>query len=75
MSKNIRELGSYEIVLSDINDERILEKVFTGSKHEAKLLTLELIATTLNACSGYIGHIVFNSKYDAQMPRYKKDGE
>jgi hypothetical protein len=68
MTKNIRTIGSYEIVVADEYDNRILEQVHHGSLMDAQELANELIEAIPEAVSAYCAKVVFNTKHNVWTP-------
>lgn len=64
MTKNIRTIGSYEVVVADVDENRILEQVHHGSLMEARILADELITSIPEATSAYGTKVVFNTKHN-----------
>jgi hypothetical protein len=71
MSKkiNVREIGSYEVVLCDKKLKRKEEIVFNGSLVDARHLARKTLRKTKKYKSFYISKIVDNSKYKVWSPK------
>ena len=61
---NIRNIGSYEIVVCDIDDKRLLEVVEHSSLWKARETADKLMTDTPGARSYYLSKIIDNSKFD-----------
>ena len=68
MTKQIRNIGSYEIVIYDSSDHRVKEVVIDSSLYEARKLANTL---TTPDTSYTIAKIVDNSKYSVWAPTSK----
>jgi len=82
--KQIRIMGSYEVVIYDIDDKRVVEYVKTTPLYETKRIATDLVAmynekflTQKQLEEGItysytISHILQNSAYDNWAPKYKE---
>ena len=69
MNKQIRTLGSYEVVLYDEHDNRIKEIVSTSSLIQSREYAKELLQTLPDAASYTVSRIIDNSKFNNWMPK------
>ena len=67
---NIRKIGSYEIVITDINKKRLFEVVTNESAFLTNQEAIRLVEVTPEAYSYWVSKIIYNPTFDVWSPKH-----